>query len=226
LVIHGPMNRSMTQASAKQDAEALWDTCAEPTISGASMISPRFKSLTLAEMSPDQRRIAERRMNGPLGRLGAPQNLFIRSPETAQRIEQLSDYFRVHELAFPGHLRELVILMVARHWSAQYPWSAHYALAVDAGVSPETLAQIAAGQRPATLQPDDAIVYDFCKELLDNKSVTDAVFDAVVARYGEAGVADLIGLIGCYCTLCMGLVVDRYPPNEGPAPLLKPLAQD
>ena len=162
-------------------------------------------------------------MNGPLGRLGAPQNLFIRSPGTAQRIEQLSDYFRVAELAFPGHLRELVILMVARHWGAQYPWSAHYKLAVDAGVSPEVLAQVAVGQRPATLPPDDAVVYDFCKTLLEKKSVTDAVFNAVVAKYGERGVADLVGLIGCYSTLCMGLVVDRYPPTDGAAPLLKPL---
>lgn len=184
------------------------------------MPSPRFKLLSLAEMSPDQRRIAERRMKGPLGRLGAPQNLFIRSPGTAERIEQLSDYFRVAELAFPTRLRELVILTVARHWGAQYPWSAHYKLAVDAGVSPEALADIATGKRPGSLKADETVVYDFCRDLLDKKNVTDASVEAVQARYGERGIADLIGLIGCYSTLCMGLVVDHYPPNEG-TPLLR-----
>ncbi|MBI1989703.1 MAG: hypothetical protein HYS65_08195 [Betaproteobacteria bacterium] len=187
------------------------------------MTQTRFKPIPLDQMSPDQRRIADRRMNGPLGRLGAPLNVFIRSPGAAERIEQLSDYFRVQQLAIPAHLRQMVILVVARHWTAQYPWSAHYPLAIDAGVSAAVLNQIAAGQRPTALPPDDAIVYDFCKGLLDDKYVTDAVFDAVVTRYGERGVADLIGLIGCYCTICLALVVDRFPPKEGHAPLLKPL---
>src|SRR5262245_41991434 len=124
------------------------------------MTQQRFKPLTLDQMSPEQRRIAERRMNGPLKRLGAPMNLLIRSPGLAAVVGPLSDYLRVEPLARPDRLRELVILTIARHWTGQYPWSAHYPLAIKAGFSPAQLSQVAAGKRPDGLTPDDAIVYD------------------------------------------------------------------
>jgi len=186
------------------------------------MTQSRFMPLSLEQMSAEQRRIADRRM-GSLGRLGAPLNVFIRSPATAERMEQLSDYFREGRLAFPDRLKELVIMTVARHWTAHYPWSVHYRMAVEAGVEPAALERIAAGLRP-DLPAGDAVVYDFCKELLDSKRVGDPAFAAVVAAYGERGAADLIGLIGCYCTLCMALAVDRCPPVASAAPPLQALA--
>jgi 4-carboxymuconolactone decarboxylase len=184
----------------------------------------RFTPLTLDQMSPEQRRIAERRMNGPLKRLGAPMNVYIRSPGLAAVVEPLSDYLRAQPLAIPDRLRELVILTMARHWTGQYPWSAHYPLAIKAGFSPAQLGQVAAGKRPDGLTQDEAAVYDFCKSLLDRHSVDDAHFAAVVARYGERGVAELVGLMGAYTTACLATIVDRSPLQEG-SPRLEPLTQ-
>ena len=186
------------------------------------MTQQRFTPLTLDQMSPEQRRIAERRMNGPLKRLGAPMNVLIRSPGLAALVEPLSDHMRVKPLAIPDRLRELVILVMARHWTGQYPWSAHYPHAIEAGFSTAQLAQVAAGQRPDGLEPDEAIVYDFCKGLLDRSSVDDALFAAVVAKYGERGVAELIGLMGTYTIACLATIVDRSPLREG-SPRLTPL---
>ena len=95
-------------------------------------------------------------------------------------------------------------------------------LAIKAGFSPAQLGQVAAGKRPDGLAPDEAIVYDFCKGLLDQRGVEDPAFAAVVAKYGERGVAELVGLMGCYTTACLATVVDRHPPQEG-SPRLEPV---
>ena len=192
------------------------------------MTQTRFKPLTLAEMTPEQRTIAERRASGPLQRLGAPMNVLIRSPQLAACVEPLSDFLRIAPLAISNRARELVILMMARFWTAQYPWSAHGAQALKEGLSIEAVNDIAAGvsaaKRPSGLQADDAIVYDFVASVLERKGVSDAVFAAVVQRFGERGVAELIGLIGAYTTTCVATGVDNFPAVVGPVPTLKPIA--
>ena len=42
------------------------------------------------------------------------------------------------------------------------------------------------------MSDDERIVYDFCTELFRDKAVSDATFEAVVGRFGEQGVIDLI----------------------------------
>lgn len=187
------------------------------------MTYTRFKPLALDQMSPEQRRIAERRLSGPRQNVGAPLNVLIRSAGLADPIERLSEHFRVQR-TIPERLKQFVIMLVARHWTAHYPWSVHYPMALQTGVSAAVLEQIALGQPPTGLQPDEAAVYDFCRTLLDGKGVNDAQFSSVLDRYGEAGIADLIGLMGYYTMISMALVVDRFPPVAGNAPVLMPLA--
>jgi 4-carboxymuconolactone decarboxylase len=58
----------------------------------------------------------------------------------------------------------------------------------------------------------DAVVYDFFTALERRRSVSDAIYRRAVAAFGEAGVIDLIGVIGYYTTLAMILNVARTPP--------------
>ena len=73
------------------------------------------------------------------------------------------------------------------------------------------------------MSDDERIVYDFCSELFRDKTVTDRTFMAVVDRFGEQGVIDLIAASGYYSIVSMVLNVDRYPLPEGEPPPLKPL---
>ena len=59
---------------------------------------------------------------------------------------------------------------------------------------------------------------------LPDKAVSDASFAAVVKRFGEQGVIDLIAAAGYYSIVSMVLNVDRYPLPDGEQPPLKPLA--
>jgi 4-carboxymuconolactone decarboxylase len=50
--------------------------------------------------------------------------------------------------------------------------------------------------------------------------VSDAAYQAVVDRFGERGVVDLIGISGYYTMVSMVLNVGRHPLPDGvPAPL-------
>lgn len=68
-----------------------------------------------------------------------------------------------------------------------------------------------------------AAVYGFCQELLQTRQVSDAGYAALVERFGEVGVVDLMGTMSYYTLVSMSLNVDQYPLPEGAQPELKPL---
>jgi len=117
----------------------------------------------------------------------------------------------------------MAILMTARFWNSQYEWYAHHRGALTAGLNPAVVEAIAQGKRPAAMQPDEEIIYNFASEMLRTKQVSDAAFKAVVEKFGERGAVDLTGVMGYYCFVSMMLNVDRYPLPDGAKPELQPL---
>jgi 4-carboxymuconolactone decarboxylase len=60
-------------------------------------------------------------------------------------------------------------------------------------------------------------------ELQETQSVGDATYARAVAEVGEAGVVDLVGVIGYYSTLAMLMNVARTPLPPGRRAQLGPL---
>lgn len=182
----------------------------------------RFKPLTYAELTPEQKTMAEHVMGGERGSLNGPFNVYLRSPEMGDLAQKLGAYTRFHT-SVPKKLNEFAIIISARFWNAQYEWLAHRKNAADAGLSAEIIEAVANGKRPASMQPDEEAVYDFCTELLDTRQVSDKAFEAAKSKLGEQGVVDLIAVMGYYSLVSMALNVDRYPLPEGAKPELRPL---
>jgi len=182
------------------------------------MTAQRFKPLSLEEMDEAQRRLAERIMAGPRQSLRGPFGAFLYSPATGDSAQALGEQVRFHNV-LPEKLKELAILVVARHWTAQFEWYAHHRLALAAGLDPAIAAAIARGEEPGGLQPDEAAIYAFATELLATKTVSDATFRAVAVRFGEKGVVDLIATLGYYTLVSMTLNVDRFPIPADATPL-------
>ena len=65
------------------------------------------------------------------------------------------------------------------------------------------------------------MLYDFCTELLQNRSVSDATYARAVAKFGEQGILDAIGLMGHYSLIGMVLNTARTPVAPGGPPLLE-----
>jgi 4-carboxymuconolactone decarboxylase len=178
------------------------------------MNTQRFKPLTPETMTPEQKQVADNIMSGPRQGMRGPFNALLRSPELADHAQKLGAYVRF-KTSIPPKLNELAILLTARHWTAQYEWYAHHKLAMKAGLSADIAAAIAGGKRPAAMQPDEAIVYDFCHEVLETGQASDASFKAAVDKFGERGAIDLIGVVGYYSLVSMVLNVDRVPLPDG-----------
>jgi 4-carboxymuconolactone decarboxylase len=179
----------------------------------------RFKPLTADTMTPEQKAMADAVLAGPRASLNGPFNVMLRSPDLGDRLQKVGEYVRF-KTSIPPRLTELAILVTARAWTAQYEWYAHYQYAVKAGLPPAVADDIAAGKRPTKMEGDEAIVYDFTRELIDTKQVSDANFNAMKDKFGERGVVDLVGLVGYYHIVSMLLNVDRYPLPDGAKPPL------
>lgn len=179
----------------------------------------RFKPLTAAEMTPEQKAMVDAILAGPRTSLNGPFNVMLRSPDLGDRLQKVGEYVRF-KTSIPPRLNELAILVTARAWTAQYEWYAHQQYALKAGLPPVVIEEIAAGKRPSKMESDEEIVYNFTRELIDTKQVSDANFNAVKDKFGERGVVDLIGLVGYYHIVSMLLNVDRYPLPEGAKPPL------
>jgi 4-carboxymuconolactone decarboxylase len=195
---------------------------ASACLAGSALAGERFAELKLEQMTPEQRKVAEAIMSGPRKRMAGPFNAWLRSPELGDRLQKVGEYIRFSS-SLPPRLNEFAILITARAWDAQYEWYAHYPLAMKGGLSPKVAEELAEGKRPASMQEDEAIVYDFVAELRRDRNVSDATYEKAVARFGERGVVDLIGVSGYYDLVSMTLNVAQVPVPEGVTPPLKPL---
>ena len=183
-------------------------------------MSERFKPLSLEEMTPEQRRMAENLLAGPRKGMRGPFSALLYSPETGDQAQKLGAQVRFHN-SLPDPLKELAILVVARFWTAQFEWYAHRRLALEAGLDVAITDAIAAGKRPPWMSRDESAIYDFASELLETREVSDATFAAVKDRFGEKGVIDLICTMGYYGLVSMTLNVNRYPLPPDAVPLKK-----
>jgi 4-carboxymuconolactone decarboxylase len=193
----------------------------------------RFKLIPLENLTPEQRVLAEAIRSGPRaamkssaaskpGPLGGPFNVWLRSPGMGNIIQQLGAEIRFRS-SLPSKLNEMAILITARKWTSQYEWFAHHKVAMEAGLDPAIAQDIAQGRRPEKMSGDEAIVYDFSRELHETQTVSDAAYKAALDRFGERGVVDLIAVNGFYVLVSMCLNVDRTPLPGGEKLPLEPL---
>jgi len=155
----------------------------------------------LTDLSPRQQEISDR-ITSRRGGTRGPFLVWLRSPELCEKVEALGAFCRF-ESSLDPRLRELSLLIAARHWDAQYSWNAHVGKAADLGVSRESLTALAEHREPHFTSKDEDVVYRFSSEILDDHFVSDATFAEALAELGEQGVVDLIGSLGNFSMLAM-----------------------
>ena len=187
------------------------------------LVGNRFSPLQWSEMSEAQKTMTRHVLDGPRTAMSGPFNVMLRSPVMGDLAQDLGAQVRFSS-TLPPPLREMTILMAARHWTAHYEWNAHKTAALAAGLDPAIVAAIAAGQQPRSLKDNEAALHRFCSELLMTKHVSDATFAATKAAFGEQGMTEIMFTLGYYSLVSMMLNVDEHPLPDGVAPELKPLA--
>ena len=174
----------------------------------------RFTTLTPETMTPRQREVADSIGAGARGGLRGPFPAWLHSPEMADALQRAGRFMR-WESSFPARLSELAILITAKRYRARYEWFAHLPLALQGGLRPAIAEAVRLGRPPAAMAADEAAVHRFCTELHAQGDVSDAAFEAAKAIFGEAGVAELLGICGYYTAVGLTLNVARVPLLEG-----------
>jgi len=179
----------------------------------------RMPPIPADKMTEAQKKAAEAFAEGRGYQIRGPFVPLIRSPEVMLRAKAMSDYLRFKSVLEP-RINEMAIIITAREWTQQYVWQAHYPAALKAGLRRETADAIADGRRPAGMAEDEEIAYDTATEILRLKRVSDATYARAVARFGEQGVIDLLGVIGYYNFLAIVMNTTR---TAFPAGMAEPL---
>jgi 4-carboxymuconolactone decarboxylase len=148
------------------------------------------------------------------GRLTGPYNAWLYSPGIGDAAQRLGAALRFRS-TLPAPLLELAILITAREWTAQFEWWAHARLAGQAGLDPAIIEAIKERRRPAFPALEQETVYEFCRELLATRRVSQPVYARAVALLGAAGVLELVTLLGYYALISMTLNVFEVPLPPG-----------
>ena len=177
------------------------------------------------KLTPQQKKYVESILSGPRGDITGPLGVMMVTPELGDLAQKAVAYARFAGRegfsSVPPKLNELAILVVAKHWSAEYVWNAHHTAATRLGIAPEVVEAIRTGKRPGAMDKDVETVYNFATEFMNKREVSDATLQAAKTLLGgDRGVVDLVGTMGLYQVSSMMVALDQTPLPAGTKPYL------
>ena len=175
----------------------------------------RLNVITPERMNPEQRKVYEESVAAgtPTGTTGGPYTAYIRNPEYMRLHREVANYLRRNSL--PGRLRQMLVLRTIKHWGAKYPWVVQVRASLREGLEQSIIDAIDKGQDPALTSPQDIAAFQFCKELLETKQVSDTTYKRAVELFGEAGVVDIVVTLGSFTTTSLTAnAFDIDPPKD------------
>ena len=173
----------------------------------------RVPDLEAEEMTPEQKRIAAEIASFRRGFVRGPFSVWIRIPEVADTANHFGNALRLHG-KLDRRQFELMIAIVARHWSAQYEWFAHMTRGLDAGLSPESYEAIRTRRVPKFASEQEKLVYDLVNELIETRTISEESYDTAVEILGLDNLIELITGVGFYTTIAMVLNTFDVPVPE------------
>ena len=188
----------------------------------------RIPKLELSVLDDEQRSLYDmiaggRRAQGPQlfrladsdGRLEGPFNAFLLQPRLGAALQALGSAVR-YDTGLDDRCREIAILIVAAHWRSAFEWYAHEAVGRSAGLGDAELAAVRDGSHGA-LTGCEAVVARTVAALVLRGDLDEAEYSEAVDHVGEAGLFELLTLVGYYATLALQLRVFRVPAPQGAA---------
>jgi 4-carboxymuconolactone decarboxylase len=179
----------------------------------------RLAPMEVDNLDAEQRRVYDAVVSGPRGSVRGPVPFWLKSPGLADPAQRLGAFLRF-ESGLPAKLRELAILVTARATTAQYEWYMHRPLAEKAGLAPEIADAVAARVEPPFADSDEALTSELARSLTRTHAIDEPLFGKGLARFGERGMVELVGLVGYYTMVAMTLNAFGATLPEGVEPPL------
>jgi|TARA_B100000315_G_scaffold220910_1_gene223924 4-carboxymuconolactone decarboxylase len=165
------------------------------------------------ELNPDGQKVWDEidRTRGGVARNFAA---LLNNPKAAANMAVLGGYVRF-ETPLDPRVKSLAVLTAAREANGHYVWTVNQPTARDAGLTEDVVGAIRERRAPVGLEPNDAAVVQFVLELLRHHRVSDTTFEALRAQVGDAGVVDLLVIVGYYHSLAHSLQALEVELPEG-----------
>ena len=177
----------------------------------------RVEDLKPESLTPEQKAIHDRIAGSRGGTVRGPFAIWLRNPAIADAADKFGTILRKGKL--DGRLFELMVLLVARHWSAQYEWFAHERHAREVGVPEPVIEALRHRRKPELTRDDERLVYDLVTEMNETRTLSQPTYDRAVAMLGLDLVIELITALGFYTMVAIMLNGFDAPVPGGARPL-------
>jgi 4-carboxymuconolactone decarboxylase len=179
----------------------------------------RVDDVDPADMTDAQRAFYERYTTGPRaapdspfslvgadGRLQGPPAVWILSPTFGQALQQIGGAVRFGS-QLPARAREIAILLVGHHHRSAFELYAHRLAGAAAGLTESDLAALAGHNAPAGMSDVEACTFRTTRRILDVGTLDDDEFRDAAGVLGEAGLLELVTIVGYYNMVAWQLAV-------------------
>lgn len=148
----------------------------------------------------------------PDGRLQGPPAVWILSPTFGHALQTIGGAVRFGS-RLPLRAREIAILLVGHHHKSPFELYAHERAGAAAGLTADDLAALADGKEPAGLSVVEECCFRATRQILAHGTLDDVGYASAVATIGEAGLLELVTIVGYYTMVAWQLAVfDVRPP--------------
>jgi 4-carboxymuconolactone decarboxylase len=177
----------------------------------------RVEDLKPEDLTPEQKQVAAAIAGTRGGVVRGPFAIWLRNPPLAAAADRLGTALRQGSL--DKRLFELMVLIVARHYTAQYAWYAHAKQGLEAGLSSAVVDAIRERRKPEFARDDERLIYDVVSEMNDTRTLSQPTYDRAIAALGLDRTIELITAIGFYTMVAIMLNGFDAPVPGGERPL-------
>ena len=152
------------------------------------------------------------------GKIRGPYVPLMHHPALAEQVGDLGEYLRF-DAKLPGDLRELAILITARHVAQPFEWVMHVPVAEKEGLPGDVIERIRSRGDLAALPARYVRAARVVQHVLARESVPQPLQDQIQQEVGVTGLIELVVLAGYYQTIAAVLFAFDVPLPEGtPSP--------
>ena len=177
----------------------------------------RIAIIDRADMNADQARVYDAAKNSG-GPVGGPYYAYIRLPKLFEAAQNTRACLGDGPLS--GRERQIVNLVVARHWGARYPWFAQVRASLAVGLEQAVIDAINARKTPDLADARERTCFTVARDLLANKGLSDEAYATAAQVMGLEHLVALVATTGSFSMTCLTANTFQIdPPANNPTPL-------
>ncbi len=149
------------------------------------------------------------------GQLIGPLNSYLYNPVIGGALFDVGNTLSSSSLS--ARVKEIVTLSVGGLWGSEYEVWSHAKVARLVGVPEESIVALGSGQPPVGLSGNELIAAQFVQELVSTYRISDDLYHAAEAAFGQTGLVDIVNLASTYIGASAALNAFQIPVPAEPA---------